>query len=111
MTHNLDKDASWEHIIELSDSMQKDAAQEDWHAVATAAVTRHQLVNQHFEQFPVGPATAEYYFSRLNTFLANEQKLQQLAKLARKNIMRYGVEMQQGKKASKAYLSSTKAGR
>ena len=106
MTGQVDKDSSWNQIQDLSSTMQQYAAVADWQAVATAATARHQLVSQHFERFPVGPGTAEYYYTRLNDFLANEHELQHLAKIARKKIMQHGVDMQQGKKARLAYLDS-----
>ena len=108
MTPPSDINNSWERILEYSKLMNEFAAKEEWQQVATIAVERHQFVNLHFDLHPVGPNTAEYYFTRLKDFLRNEEKLQTLATNARKEVMRNGIKMSTGKKATQSYLNSEK---
>lgn len=100
---------SWQVLIDLSKQMEILAQQNDWQALASLAVERHQRVNQHFTQFPVGPETASFYQQRLSQFMAHEQQLQQLATTARKQVMKHGADLRQGKKANHAYAAAAKS--
>ena len=108
MTSHDDLDNSWQRILVLTEAMQTAAKEEDWPMVASTAAQRHQQVGKHFGLFPVGPDTADYYVHRLNTFLANEQALQKLAKSARKKVMKLGTGLQRGRNISKIYQNSAK---
>jgi hypothetical protein len=104
----MDKDASWKTILDYSEKMMQLASEENWNEVANIAVERHQTVNEHFQRYPVGPETADYYYLKLNDFLTNEKELQAIATNARKQVMKHGVNFQQGQKASLAYTNSAK---
>ena len=100
---NAEIQQSWAHIVSLSDQLMSLADQQEWLAMVEQAAERHNAVQQHFEQFPVGPETAAYYVDKLNGFMTQEQQLQNLAREARKFVMKQGADIQLGKKMTSAY--------
>jgi hypothetical protein len=107
--HTSALDSSWQKILTLSEAIQQGAEKEDWQLVSAAATERHQRVTQHFARFPVGPDTADYYYSRLKAFFANEASLQKLAKNARKKAMQLNTQFHRGKIISQIYQNAAKA--
>ncbi len=108
MSNNTDIDSSWKNLLQLSNAMMEHANDENWQVVSELAIERHQSLVSHFELFPVGPQTAEYYYTKLNDFMSNEQSLQSIATKARKKMMKDGAQRQQGKRAAAAYKNSAK---
>lgn len=96
---------SWQSIEALNASMREAAGEEQWPTVVELAVTRHRNLLLHFERFPVGPATADFYAEHLNRMLEGERQLQALALDARKRVMRDGAGASYNRRAVGAYLA------
>jgi hypothetical protein len=75
--------------------------------VLELAAARHRRVVEHFESFPVGPDTADYYRQRLSNMLKNEESLQLLVRDARKSLMREGLTIRHGHQAVGAYINNS----
>lgn len=96
---------SWTALEQLTASMHRAAAGEDWAQVLELSIHRHQSLLEHFGRFPVGPDNAEFYQTHLTTLLSGEQELQRIALEARKRVMRDGVASQRTGRAIGAYLA------
>jgi hypothetical protein len=94
---------SWQHIEGLTKSIMTLAKKQDWPEVNELAIKRHQAVLKHFDDFPVGPETAEFYNDHLSRFLTQEAHITALATDARKKVMQQGLALQQSQKAVSAY--------
>ena len=100
---------SWQTIASLGQQMHDLASNEDWSSIAAIAVSRHQLVVKHFNEFPVNPERAEFYRRHLSAFLMQEEQLKELIQKARKKAIKGVVSINQGKRAVSAYTSSSKS--
>lgn len=94
---------SWSSILESSRAIELLAADEDWKKVTELASNRHQAIRQHFENFPVGPETANFYSIELSGFIAREDKLQEVVKKARKEALKSGTIINNRKKLLRSY--------
>ncbi len=94
---------SWEQILELTRQFKAFTGSDNWLEASELASLRHQRITQHFATFPVGPETAEFYFKHLKSFMHEEEFLQQEATAARKKAMKDGANMNNNKKALRAY--------
>lgn len=97
---------SWQNILSLTQAMEQQAAEQNWEVVAEQAAERHNVIQQHFQQFSVGPDTAEFYYHRLSQFLQQENQLQQLAANAKKQVLKQNLNIINNKKAAGAYRLS-----
>ena len=95
--------ASWQQILGISQSMQQSANDEEWLVVSTLSTQRHQEIEKHFQQYPVGPSTAGFYYQHLSQFLANEDSIQALANNARKLALKSNLKLVSNKKAVTSY--------
>jgi hypothetical protein len=95
--------SSWSSIQSLTASLRNAADAENWPQVLELASARHGTLLRHFEQFPVGPANAEFYFQNLNQMLSAEAELQALTLAARKQVMRDGLTNNRNREAVAAY--------
>lgn len=96
---------SWQQIEAINRSMHAAADAEEWQDVVECAATRHQRLLEHFQNFPVGPQYAEFYQQRLTAMLDGENKLQTLARDARKRVMGESVAINKTRRAVGAYLA------
>ena len=100
---SLSNTISWQQIERLTTSIMALAKAEDWSEVTKLAIERHRAVLKHFDDFPVGPQTAEFYKKHLSRFITQEAAINALATDARKKVMRQGLAMQKNQKAVAAY--------
>lgn len=105
-TLEANAEASWAELQTMTAAMFNAASAEEWIKVMDLAVTRHQQLVAHFEAFPVGPENAAFYRDRINGMLSGEQKLQELALDARKQVMRLASTSSQNHRAVGAYLNT-----
>lgn len=96
---------SWGDIEAINRSIQTAASDEAWEQVVELAVSRHRLLLNHFQQFPVGPEYAAFYQQHLTTMLDGERELQTLARDARKRVLREGTMINRNYRAVGAYLA------
>jgi len=99
--HKLEN--SWNNIIEMTSSIEGLAAESKWQDIATIATQRHKDITTHFQDFPVGPETAQFYSKHLSHFLEKEEILQELVKSARKEVLKAGTIINNRKKLSASY--------
>jgi glyoxylate carboligase len=102
--HNLCK--SWLDIIELSQTIEQLANAEEWEAVVASAQQRHQTVMSHFDRFPVSPENADFYMENLNSFMQNEERLNNLVNKARQETIQAVNQFNKNRQAVHAYHSS-----
>lgn len=96
---------SW-HALETMTTVMLDAASaQDWNEVVLQSAARHRNFVEHFAQYPVSPATADFYRQRLNSLLSGEQELQALVRNARKALMSEGATITNQKRAMSAYFA------
>ena len=94
---------NWHCISDMGQQMRQLAANEDWSNIAELAQSRHQLVTEHFQCFPVGPSNAEFYKLHINHFFQQEQILTDLVDSARKNVLRDVSHVSHNRRAINAY--------
>lgn len=94
---------SWYKILQLTEQFKQLTDEGLWPEASALAVLRHKTITQHFQQYPVGPATAEFYVQHLNNFMHQEELLKQQAIKARKMAMKEGMIINTNKKAINAY--------
>lgn len=98
---------SWNKILELTQQFKQLTGDSLWLKASELAASRHQTITQHFQQYPVGPETAEFYVQHLNDFMHKEDALKQQALKARKIAMKESIAISTNKKAIKAYNTQT----
>ena len=94
---------SWQLIVNNTMLLEQNAADENWAVVSELAANRHQSISKHFECFPVGPDTAEFYQHHLSHFLKKEESLQKLTLEARKTAIKASIQLTNNKKAMNVY--------
>lgn len=99
--------SSWNVVETLTVTMKIAAETQQWFDVVEQATTRHNLLLQHFEHYPIGPQNADFYRERLHVMLQGEQDLQTLVRNARKALMSEGQAMQLNKRMVGAYLNAS----
>ena len=107
-TTNQSIESSWATVAAMTSAMKSAADLRQWPEIVGQAAARHRHLMAHFEQFPVGPATAEFYRQRLGELLSGEQALQDLVRNARKSLMSEGLAINHGNRAVGAYLQSAR---
>ena len=104
--HRLAIEDSWLEIEQINASIHAAAAEQSWDRVVEWATSRHQSLQRHFQNFPVGPQNAAFYQTHLTKMLDGEQALHALAVDARRHIMREGAAMNNTRRALGAYRAS-----
>jgi|GEM_PF-5216636 len=94
---------SWHALMGYNTALGDAVAEQDWERACELAAQRHRALLQHFQQHPVGPATAEFYQQALPGFMADEPRLNELAVQARREIMKQSLALRQGRRAVSAY--------
>lgn len=100
----IDIEKSWNSILAASSEIESLAATENWQEVSELARNRHGKIQRHFDTFPVGPKTADFYSVELSGFIAREDKLQELVRQARKETLKSGIIINNRKKLANSYL-------
>lgn len=93
-----------QQLIALSQTMLAKAQSELWDDVIALEVERRGLLSQFFSE-PVHQSHAEAVASGIKTILVIDERLKELGALRRFDILQVLQEMDQGKKAVKAYTS------
>ncbi len=91
-------------LVAFSQAMLTKAHAEEWDDVVALEVERRELIKQFFSE-PVDQAQAEVVASGIKAILAIDEKLMELGALRRFDILQILQDMDQGKKAVKAYTS------
>lgn len=100
---NLTIESSWNGILQQTNNFKQAIDENRWQIAAELAATRHQTIQKHFKNFPVGPETADFYQKHLSTFMQQEESYRHEAQRARKQAMREGLVISNNKKAISAY--------
>ena len=106
-TSKSDIGLSWNKILQLTEQFKQLTDDSLWPEASALAALRHKTITLHFQQYPVGPATAEFYVKHLNNFMHREELLKKQAIKARKLAMKEGMIINTNKKAIKAYNTQT----
>lgn len=93
-----------QQLLELSQAMLAKAGQGLWDDVIELETRRHDLIRLFFSE-PVHPAHAEAVAAAIKTILSIDKKIAELGAIKRFDILQVLQEMEQGKKAIKAYTS------
>lgn len=102
-THSSPLEQSWQHLVEQSQQLRHAVDQEDWSRAGEVASARHNALLNHFEHYPVGPDTADFYHTHLAALLTEEPQLHALAVQARREAMKQGLEVSHNRRAINAY--------
>ena len=94
---------SWHALIGHCTALREAVTAQDWMRASEMAEQRHASLLAHFEQFPVGPETAEFYQHHLAHLLADEPQLNALAVQARREVMKQGLAFNHNRRAVSAY--------
>lgn len=98
------KEDDCQHLIELSRAMLSHAEDQSWDKVMDLETSRRQCIATLFAE-PIAPADGETVAKAIQESLLIDQKIKELAEIARFDILQVLQEMEQGKKAIKAYTS------
>jgi Flagellar protein FliT len=93
-----------QQLVAFSQAMLTKAQAEQWDDVVALEAERRDLI-KHFFSEQVDQAQAEVVASGIKAILAIDEKLMELGALRRFDIMHVLQDMDQGKKAVKAYTS------
>lgn len=96
-------ETSWNNIISMTSNIETLATESKWEEIASIATQRHKDITNHFQTYPVGPQTAQFYSKHLSNFLEKEEVLQALVKNARKETLKAGTIINNRKKLSASY--------
>jgi hypothetical protein len=74
---------SWQKLLSSSQSIVELAHQQQWRKITQVVIQRRRIIDKHFEKFPVGTETADFYSSKLSAFFEIENHIEALARQAR----------------------------
>lgn len=109
--YSLDAERNWRDIETLTRELEKTAGEGEWLRVVELSAARHQAIEEHFSRHPVEPANADFYYRHLSQFLANEQRLRDLAVMARRQVMAEGASQRLQRKGVTAYQQAPQSTR
>lgn len=99
-----DHTSGFNQLLNLSEAMLRKAKDGSWDEVMALEAERHSLIKVFFSG-PVMPGDAEAVADGIRAILAIDKELMEMGAIKRFDLLQALQEMDQGKKAVKAYTS------